>query len=205
MQNCKIFLVRHTQTVGNVEKRLTGRTDYEITPKGQKYIKALTDTLANTKFDNIYCSTSKRTYKTIEPLAKLNKKEIIELEDLCEMDFGIYDGWKWDDVNKINPQIHKIHLETNEIKNIPNQESTETVANRMYNCIYKLSKENLGKTILICSHGVAIEAFLRKILNKSFLEDKQLYCQHNATINELYLANNQFKLIDITNIEVDNM
>lgn len=29
----KIYLVRHTQTSGNVEKRLTGRTIFEITNK----------------------------------------------------------------------------------------------------------------------------------------------------------------------------
>lgn len=206
MQKCRIFLVRHTETVGNIDKRLTGRSDYDITPRGQKYIDTLTNTLCNIKFDKIYSSTSKRTYKTIEPLAKLNKKEIIELEDLCEMYFGIYDGWKWDDVNKINPQIHQTHIETNEIKNIEDQESTETVANRMYNCIYNLSQENLGKTILICSHGVAIEAFLRKISNKSFLEEKELYCQHNTAINELYFYDNNFKIIDIGNIKhIKNM
>ena len=27
----KIYLVRHTQTTGNVERRLTGRNDFELT------------------------------------------------------------------------------------------------------------------------------------------------------------------------------
>ena len=34
----KIYLVRHTQTIGNTERRLSGRTDFEVTPDGQKYI-----------------------------------------------------------------------------------------------------------------------------------------------------------------------
>ena len=29
----KIYIVRHTETVGNVEERLTGRQDYELTEK----------------------------------------------------------------------------------------------------------------------------------------------------------------------------
>ena len=32
----RIFIVRHTETVGNIEKRLTGRQDYSLTKKGEK-------------------------------------------------------------------------------------------------------------------------------------------------------------------------
>ena len=32
----RIFIVRHTETVGNIEKRLTGRQDYALTKKGRK-------------------------------------------------------------------------------------------------------------------------------------------------------------------------
>jgi broad specificity phosphatase PhoE len=181
----KIYLVRHTQTIGNVEERLAGRNDYEVTEVGQKYIGLLTNRLKDIKFQNAYSSTSKRTYKTIEPLAKINNLKIIEAEDLCEMDFGIYEGMKWEEVNKINPEIDRLHKETNEIMCIPNQELTEEVANRMYRYIKKISKENLEKTILIASHGVAIEAFLRKITKVPFVEQVKEYSQKNTSINIL--------------------
>ncbi len=178
-----IYLVRHTQTIGNIEKRLTGRCDYEITPEGKKYITTLDKKLSNVKFDIAYCSTSKRTRKTIESLANKNNIPIIENENLCEMYFGIYDGWKWEDVNKINPLINQKHIETNEIMCIPQQETTEEVGKRMYLEILKISRQNVGKTILICSHGVAIEAFLRKITNENFTEKVEEYSQKNCSIN----------------------
>ena len=74
------------------------------------------------KFEKAYASTSDRTKKTIQPLADLNSIEIIQDENLCEMYFGIYDGMRWEEVNQINPEIDKLHQETNEIKNIPEQE-----------------------------------------------------------------------------------
>ena len=201
MNKCRIFIVRHTETIGNVEKRLTGREDYEITLLGKKYSELLTNALQNIKFDKIYSSTSNRTKRTIEHLAELNNKQIIQLEDLCEMYFGIYDGWKWDDVNKINPKIKENQILINEIAGIPNQESTDQVANRLYNCIYNIAKESIGETILICSHGVAIEAFLRKIVNKKFTDERELYCQHNTAINELYFENDKFNIVQVANIE----
>ena len=41
----KLYIVRHTQTIGNIEKRLTGRKDYDLTEEGKKYNKYLTKRL----------------------------------------------------------------------------------------------------------------------------------------------------------------
>lgn len=195
-----LYLVRHTQTIGNVEKRLTGRQDYELTEKGKEYIQALTDTLNNIKFDLIYSSTSPRAIKTVLPLAEINKKNIITDEALCEMYFGIFDGMKREDVNKINPLIHENHIKTNEIYGIPEQETTEEVADRMYNYIEKITKQNLGKNILIASHGVAIEAFLRKITGEPFIVKREEYSQKNTSINIVTYDN----ILDKFKVEVLN-
>lgn len=179
----KLYIVRHTQTIGNIEHRLTGRCDYEITEEGKKYIKKMETELEKIKFDSAYSSTSNRTKKTIQGIANKNNIEINQLDELCEMYFGIYDGMKWDDVNKINPKINDLHIKTNEIKEIPKQETTEEVAERMYNIVKKIANDNLGKNVLICSHGVAIEAFLRKITKEPFVEKVEEYSQKNTSIN----------------------
>lgn len=197
----RLFIVRHTETIGNVEKRLTGRKDYEITANGEILIQRLTRELENIKFDKIYSSTSGRAIKTIEQIANKQKLKIEESDELCEMYFGIYDGWKWEDVNKIQPEIKQKQNEINEIIGIPKQEGMEETANRMYNYIFKIVKENEGKTILISSHGVAIEAFLRKIENIKFKYERKKFCQHNVAINELEYENNKFKIIRLADID----
>jgi len=60
----KIYLVRHTQTKGNLEKRLTGRSDYELTKDGELFVEKMNRRLSEVKFDIAYCSTSRRTKKT---------------------------------------------------------------------------------------------------------------------------------------------
>lgn len=197
----KLFIVRHTETIGNIEKRLTGRQDYEITEKGKILIQKLTQELEKTKFDKIYSSPSGRAIKTVEQIAKNQNLKIEEKQELEEMYFGKYDGWKWDDVNKIQPEIKQTQNEINEIIGIPNQESMEETANRMYKCILEIVEDNKGKTILISSHGVAIEAFLRKIENIKFKYEREKYCQHNVAINELEYENNKFKIIRLADIK----
>lgn len=179
----KIYLVRHTQTVGNIEKRLSGRTDFELTLDGKKYVEKLTNRLKNIKFDKAYSSISGRAVKTIEPICKLQGLEIEKIDKLCEMDFGIYDGLKWEEVNKINPKIKQTQDEINEIAGIPDQESTEEVANRMFSFIKTVSIQNAGKVILMSSHGVAIEAFIRKVNHEKFSENKEANSQKNTAIN----------------------
>ncbi len=204
MKRTRIFIVRHTETVGNIEKRLTGRQDYEVTPRGEKLIQKLTTELSNIKFDKIYSSTSGRAIKTVENLAKLNNLEIETKEDLCEMYFGKYDGWKWEDVNRIQPEIKQRQNEINEISRIEGQETMEYVADRMDKCIRNIVQANIGKTILISSHGVAIEAFLRKISGIPFSQEREKFCQYNVAINELEYENDKFKIIQLANIDYLN-
>ena len=127
----RIFIVRHTETVGNIEKRLTGRQDYPLTKKGEKLLVYLTKELQNIKFNAIYSSTSGRAVATVEPLAKINNLPVIQSENLCEMFFGDYDGWKWKDINKIQPEIKANQNRINEIYGIPQQETMQEVANLM--------------------------------------------------------------------------
>lgn len=179
----KLYIVRHTQTTGNIDKRLTGRTDYDLTEEGITYADRLTEKLSKVKFDIAYSSTSARTSKTIKKLADLNNLNIIEDEDLCEMNFGAYDGMTWDEVNKINPRVKQIQDKINHICEIPDQESMEDVTKRMYKKMLEIAHENIGKTILICSHGVAIEAFLRQITRIPFSENREEYSQKNTSLN----------------------
>lgn len=190
----KLYIVRHAETEGNIEKRLTGRKDYNLTEKGEKSAEKLAQRLSDVKFDALFSSSSNRTKKTIEPIAKQNNLPIVQLDDLCEMYFGDYDGWKWEDVNKINPEIKHRQNEINEISGIPNQESMEETAERMYKCVKKICDENEGKTILICSHGVAIEAFIRKITQIPFNKEREKYSQRNVALNVLTYNNEQFTI-----------
>ena len=164
-------------------------------------IQKLTRELESIKFDKIYSSTSGRAIKTVERIAQKQNLKIEKSSELCEMYFGKYDGWKWEDVNKIQPEIKQTQNEINEIVGIPRQESMEETANRIYNYILKILKENEGKTILVSSHGVAIEAFLRKIENIKFRYEKEKFCQYNVAINELEYEDDKFKIIRLADIE----
>lgn len=195
-----LYIIRHAQSIGNIEKRLTGKQDYKLTKEGTFQVEKLTNKLEKICFDCAYSSTSIRAIDTIKPLVEKSGLKINLIPELREMYFGIYDGYKWEEVNKLNPNIHKMHIKTNEIIGIPKQETTQEVAERMYNVILKIAKDNKNKNILIASHGVAIEAFLRKISGDPFIIKIEEYSQKNASINKVvYNEDRNEFIIEILN------
>ncbi len=201
MKKTKIYLIRHTETIGNIENRLVGIKDYPLSKQGKENLKILNTELENIKFDVAYCSLLNRTKATIEYLTYKNNIDIIQKKELDEMNFGIYDGWKWEDVNKVDPSVLIRQKQTGQICEIKGQETSEDVAKRMYKCILDICTKNKGKTILICSHGVAIEAFLRYITNRPWNKSKKKYCQYNMAINELEYSNQKFKILRLADID----
>lgn len=193
----KILLIRHAECEGNVIHALTGRTDFNLTSKGKKMSQNLLEKLKKYKIEKIYSSPSTRCIETIKPTAKYFHINYTINKDLSEKYFGIYDGITWDEVNKQNPQIIRNKNKYNEICGIEGQESTEEVKSRMKKCLKKIAEENNDKTIVVCSHGCAIEAFLRDINHIPSTVSINEYSQHNVQINYLKYENNKFKIMNM--------
>jgi len=192
-----IILVRHAECEGNVSNCLTGRVDFKLTDKGQRMAQDLGQELKKYDIQAIYSSPSTRCVETIKPIAEYLNIGIIKNQNLMEKYFGIYDGMKWEDVNKINPQILENKNRYHDIIGIPGQETTEEVEKRMNDYIIDIAKKNEGKTILICSHGCATFSFLNSIEYIQSCKEREKYSQKNACINILEYENNKFKIIKI--------
>ncbi len=194
-----IILVRHAECEGNIINALTGRTEFKLTKNGQEMAQDLVNELKKYKINIIYSSPSIRCIETIKPTAEYFKLDIITNKDLLEKYFGIYDGMTWEEVNKQNPEIIENKKKFNEIRGIPEQETTKQVELRMKCCIQKIARENKGNTVLICSHGCAIYNFLKSI-DKSNLDKANGYSQSNAAINMIKYESEKFDIISINQV-----
>lgn len=196
-----IYLVRHAQCVGNVEKRLTGCHDYALTKEGKIQAQYLKKYLGNIKFDCVYSSTFRRAIETVKPIADMQGLSVQTYKELSEMDFGSYDGYTWEEVDKLDKTI--MHNSKKEIIGIPKQETTKHVQERMMKIIKILAEKNNNKTILICSHGIAIEAFLRGITKVPFNIDSKKYSQNNTSVNIISYnnINEQFTIKKLSEME----
>jgi len=67
----KFILVRHGETVANIEKVYSGWSNYELTEKGRLQIKILAEELRTYKVDAIYASSLGRTMETAKEIGKI--------------------------------------------------------------------------------------------------------------------------------------
>lgn len=194
----KIILVRHAESEGNIQNRLSGRTNFNLTPKGLWQIEKLADELEKEHIEIIYSSPLKRAYITAQGIAKKQGLKNINIQDdLIEMDFGKCDGLSWDEIDEKYPNVRIDWKQTyNYPINIPDQEDFLKFQERFYNTIKSIANKNLGKTICIVTHGTAIRSFMALLNNVKVQNLNTINCIHNAAFCILEYENNKFNVLN---------
>lgn len=195
----KIFLVRNAECEGNINNILGECENFRITEHGKKTIDVLTEYFQKQMIYNIYSSESTMCLETVEKLSQALGIEIKIEKDLREKSFGIYDGKKWDEIDIEQPELKKFRKKKIEILGIPGQESTKQVEDRMLSVMEKIAEENLGQNVLVISHGVAIETFLRAVVGIPYSEEKDKYFQKNAAIN-VVVYDDEFEVFEVKEV-----
>lgn len=86
----EVWLIRHGETAWSLSGQHTGRTDIALTDHGRRQAHALAAMLAKQPFDTVLSSPMIRAVETCK-LAGLGA-EMIEMPELHEWDYGIYEG-----------------------------------------------------------------------------------------------------------------
>ncbi|KAF0206735.1 MAG: histidine phosphatase family protein [Actinomycetota bacterium] len=103
-KSVEIAIVRHPQTVANVEGRFVGRGDSEITEHGRDQMMALTTAMELWKPTVVFASPLKRALITAQAITSCGIP-INVLEDLQEIDFGRAEGLTWNEITALGMKI----------------------------------------------------------------------------------------------------
>ena len=209
-----LILVRHGQSVWNLENRFTGWVDVDITQKGEEEAKKAGNLLLKEKLNIDYYFTSfqlraKRTLSIIKEILSDNK-EVQKFWELNERHYGALTGLNKDEMKaKLGEQkVHEFRRSWNlrpdkldrnnshhprnlEIYKdipedlIPDTESLEDTYNRVIKIYDKHIRQLVKKNnVLISAHGNSIRA-LCKFLFK--LDENQISKLEIPTGNPLYI------------------
>ena len=154
----KIYLIRHGQTQGNLEKRYIGKTDEPLCKEGLSSLKKRKYPSAEV----IFSSPMKRCLMTAQAIYP--SRSVIICNDLREMDFGDFEGKCYDELKDNDNYIKWI--ESNGNIPFPNGESRDEFATRCQNafeiCLHKLHKIKNQQTASFIIHGGTIMAIMQK-------------------------------------------
>lgn len=184
-----LILIRHGITEWNKQGRYCGYKDVSLSSQGKLQVVKLRNNLKSISFDRVYCSDRKRALQTRAIL--FGKSNFTRAGDLREINFGVFEGLKHDEIMEKYPKVYKEWLADPYKSRIPNAESMGVFKKRVWGVINKILNFNRGKTIAVICHGGVIGVFVSQMLRS---RDFWSYVPSPASITIIKHKNNKFKI-----------
>ncbi len=159
-----IYFARHGQTVWNVENKICGATDIELTPKGHEQAEELGRIIAKQKLriDEILYSPLVRAAETARHIGEITGIPMRVEERLREQNFGKYESTPRD-----GEEFKK--AKTDFINHFDGGETMLHLCSRIYGLLDQL--KNQPKTYLLVAHnGIAraVQSYFYDMTNEEF-------------------------------------
>lgn len=159
----RLILVRHGQTEWNQLGRIQGRTDIPLNDTGIMQARAAGEWLSQRRIDAVYSSPMQRAFDTATEIARPHGLPVISLDDIIEIDFGLWEEKTADELKKLYPEYWNDwswHLDEDKSANMQ-AESAYTILNRVKRALNSIFEENTaGSTAVVVSHTMPIKLIM---------------------------------------------
>ena len=164
----RLHFVRHAEVDEAYHEVFGGRIDMELSPLGHEQAKYLAKFLGRRTFDRIYLSPMIRVRQTAKPLLDVLGRQAQVVDDLREVDFGVWTGHKWHEIQEkfgLDAEDWLLHLENGDVAEA---ESVDGCRSRIRGSLGRIMKEGVGEDVLVLCHGGVIRMLLSLLLDEPF-------------------------------------
>jgi probable phosphoglycerate mutase len=178
-----LILVRHGETVGNLEEIAHGQSESPLNERGIRQAISTAEMLTSWDRDyhRVYTSPLSRAHHTGQHIASSLGLPIAIHDDLMEGFLGDWEGITYQ-------QLHDFGFAKRSIQDDDflghNGESPNQLGTRMLRTVNEIRARHQLENIIIVSHGAAIAHLLAKLLQTKPAFGHQ-YIMHNAAVTEL--------------------
>ena len=165
-----LYLVRHGETVDNVNQIMQGQTQGQLTENGIRQAREVRDMMAAEDFAAIISSDLKRSVDTAKIIAEPHHMKVVQISLLRERDWGSFTG-------RYIPEL-KGETWPDDI------ETLENLLSRAGEFIAYVKKTFPGKKVLAVGHGIVNKAIQAVYYGKQMSEVQKMT---NAEVRILYL------------------
>ena len=193
-QPTTIYLVRHGQTLWNIEKRFQGHSDSPLTETGRNQAIGAGQKLADRPLSHAYASPSPRTMETARLVLGKRNLTITQEPRLREIYLGPLEGVTYDDALKSHPKAAKAFWERPHLFNVEGAENAQQVQTRVVESLGEIAKAHPGESLLVVSHGVAIKTALAWFMGHDISKLHEVALPENGSITTLTLSNGSWNV-----------
>ena len=151
-----IYIVRHCEARGNIDRIFHGRYDSDISENGRLQLERLSERFKDIPLDAVYSSPLKRTRLTADAVNLHHGLPVVIRDELIEINGGYMENRPWSDMPKVNPEdARRWNLEPH-LFAAEGGEAMADVYKRISAAVLAIAAENGGKTVAVATHGCAI-------------------------------------------------
>jgi len=163
---CRIYLVRHGETIWNKDARFQGRADIPLSPQGMEQARALGHRLKEHRFGAFFSSSLSRARLTAELVAEPQGRPVaVEVaKGLDELSFGDWEGLT---IKQIKEQYSDElaawwarPLDTR----IPGGETLAELAERSTAALKAIVDQHPDEHVVVVAHGGTIKSVVGTVL-----------------------------------------
>ena len=166
----RLLLVRHGESTGNVQERMQGRAETDLTDRGRDQARRLRRRLVDEGLQptHILSSPQRRTAETAQIVSRCWPVPVQFWDELMEHDVGVLSGLTWEEIDERYPEIAP---ELRRTRNWDNVEGAEPMRDR------RARAERIARDLLRCrqqedvvlvfTHGGTMQHLLSALLGSA--------------------------------------
>jgi probable phosphoglycerate mutase len=155
-----IYLIRHGETDWNRDRRIQGQSDTPLNETGREQSRLLGQRLADVPFELAYSSDLTRTIETARLILEPRSIDVTTDVGLRERAFGEWEGGTADEVARAYPERWAAWRSGARDVSPPGGENQIELERRVTRALDEIIAVNHSRTLLVVSHGGAIQATL---------------------------------------------
>ncbi len=191
-----LYLIRHGESLSNVEEAFTGQQDAPLSPTGVKQAESVCKFFDAISVDAIYASDLTRACQTVQGLSEKKGIRIQKTEKLREIFGGKWEGIRFSALETAFPQDYAKWKSDLANAVCTGGESIRALSARVYAFLSGVAAENPEKTIVIASHATPIRAFMTIVQHGDIAAIPSVPWVPNASITKVQYANGCFRIAE---------
>ncbi len=190
----RLLLIRHGQSVSNIQGVFTGHLDLALTEIGRQQAKITGEfILKNYKVDAVYASDLSRAADTAWAVAEPLGLPVQTDRRLREIYAGSWEGRTFNDLTVSSPAYAVFRGNIGSCQT-DGGESVAQLSKRVMEAFQQIAEENDGKTVVIATHATPIRSIMTHCYGMTLAQMKDVPWVTNASVTEVLFENGKFRL-----------
>lgn len=175
----QVVLIRPGATAYDEQSRVQGILDLPLSDRGRQEVQALAEHLDTVELTAIYNGPGANVQSTADALGKVMGLRPRRLEELRNIDQGLWQGLQVDEIKRRSPKVYRLWIEEPRTICPPQGEAVDDAQDRVRQALKPILKRHRDDRIaIVVADPLArlVAGFLRREANPTFLEEPPTGC-----------------------------